>query len=196
MRRIVKSIEYEIEKIKNSRFIGYGFPLNGSSLIDEKILTVRHRHPKAGHFCFAWRLSSGEEGHSDDGEPRGSAGAPILQRLVGFDLVDTLIVVVRYFGGTKLGVGGLVRAYGQTARSTIEHAEIEKIVFKQSLSFRYPYDLEAKIMGVLRRHTDLIPHFKYSEIVSVCVEVPIEQIEELKTTIQEESNGRVSWLQN
>jgi uncharacterized YigZ family protein len=194
MGRIVKSVEYEIEKIKNSRFIGYGFPLIGSSSIDEKITIVRHRHPKAGHFCFAWRRSNGEEGSSDDGEPRGSAGAPILQRLTGFDLVDTLIVVVRYFGGTKLGVGGLVRAYGQTARSTIERAEIEEVVIKQSLSFQYSYDLETKIMGVLRCYSDLLPQFKYSEIVSVWVEVPIEQVEELKKKIQEESSGRVIWF--
>ena len=98
---------------KGSRFIGHAAPIQSAEQAMAYVETIRERYPDASHHCFAWRTQTGDRGWraSDDGEPGGTAGRPILARIDGAELVGVVVVVVRYYGGTNLGKGGLIRAY-------------------------------------------------------------------------------------
>ena len=107
-------------KDKGSRFIAFAFPCDNLVLFDNKLEQLKKEHFKARHHCYAWRLGfNGEEFRAnDDGEPSGTAGIPIYNQLLSFELSNSAIIVVRYFGGIKLGAGGLLRAYN-TAGSDV-----------------------------------------------------------------------------
>lgn len=111
---------YELE-IKKSKFIGYLFEIKNVEEIKEKIDALKREHKKATHICYAYRLNSPfAEKAVDDGEPSGTAGKPILNVLQKQNIYNSLLVVVRYFGGIKLGAGGLLRAYSKCASETIK----------------------------------------------------------------------------
>lgn len=127
--------EYEVKK---SRFIVDLLPCQG----DHKaaLAQIRQQHPKAGHHCWAYRIGDGlDQDSSDDGEPRGTAGKPMAAMLQGLEVGDCLAVISRYFGGIKLGTGGLVRAYSQSLRSAIEACPMHAVepTFQLTLSFAY-----------------------------------------------------------
>ena len=121
--------EHEIDKIKGSRFLGFVCPVQDEEQALQHVEALRKRFYDARHWCWAYRLGRGRDvfRYQDDGEPSGTAGRPILQEIDGRELTDVLVVVVRYFGGTKLGTGGLARAYGDAARATLGSAEIQEI---------------------------------------------------------------------
>lgn len=127
----MKTIKYDKEnliEIKKSKFIGYTFFCESIDDANKYLTQVRELHKKATHVCFAYVVNSNEKA-SDDGEPQGTAGIPILDVIKKQKLTNVLCIVVRYFGGIKLGAGGLVRAYSETASSTIalsETADLEK----------------------------------------------------------------------
>lgn len=126
---------------KGSRFLAYLEPVASLSQIEERLGALEQRHRDASHHCWAWRLGSPpRERSSDAGEPHGTAGMPILQSLRGADLSDVLVVVVRWFGGTKLGKGGLARAYGGAAREALaEVPTVERVpVTRLRLEVEYP----------------------------------------------------------
>ncbi|MCB0783756.1 MAG: YigZ family protein, partial [Flavobacteriales bacterium] len=106
---------------KASRFIAYAFPIADEDDFKQRLEALAAKHHDSRHVCYAWVLGAGGERHraNDAGEPNGTAGAPILRHLQGAGLTFAAVVVVRYFGGTKLGRGGLVRAYGDVAREAI-----------------------------------------------------------------------------
>ncbi|MCA9739293.1 MAG: YigZ family protein, partial [Gemmatimonadetes bacterium] len=121
---VARAVRVEIPRIKGSRFIADLVPVSDAAQADAAVDAARAAFPDARHHCFAWRV--GARGDTfrfgDDGEPAGSAGRPILQHLEGLDVTDAVLVVTRYFGGTKLGVGGLIRAYGGAAAAALEAA--------------------------------------------------------------------------
>tara|TARA_B110000503_G_scaffold35454_1_gene57938 strand:+ start:1199 stop:1804 length:606 start_codon:yes stop_codon:yes gene_type:complete len=127
---------------KGSKFIGYAFPVTDEDQVKQHITQLKKEHYNARHWCYAWQLGTSYENYrvNDDGEPSNSAGMPILGQLQSFHLTNTLIVVVRYFGGTKLGVGGLMQAYKAAARMSIESSKIvEKTIDAYFiLTFDYP----------------------------------------------------------
>ncbi len=127
---------------KGSKFIGYTFPVTDEDQVKQHITQLKKEHYNARHWCYAWQLGTSYENYrvNDDGEPSNSAGMPILGQLQSFHLTNTLIVVVRYFGGTKLGVGGLMQAYKTAARMSIESSKIvEKTIDAYFiLTFDYP----------------------------------------------------------
>ena len=149
-------------KEKKSKFIGISFPINNENDFAKKLDLIKKNHSKSNHFCHAYKLFH-QPHHltkqSDDGEPLNSAGKPILKQIEKLDLLNTAVVVVRYFGGTKLGVGGLIRAYKSAAELTLEQQEI---VFKENLhllSFRFKYENQKKVMNVIKCiDKDLITH--------------------------------------
>ena len=107
-----------LHKDRNSKFYGYAFPVTSEDEIKTCLDQLKKKHYQAGHFCYAWQLGMTYDSYryNDDGEPSNSAGAPIYGQLQSFDLTNVFVVVVRYFGGTKLGVGGLIQAYRTTAQ--------------------------------------------------------------------------------
>ncbi|RLE18771.1 MAG: hypothetical protein DRJ08_01485 [Acidobacteria bacterium] len=126
--------------VKGSKFIAAVFPVSDEEAAKAILADVRKKYYDATHNCYAWRIHPGIEKSSDDGEPAGSAGKPILQVLKGSGLANIMVVVTRYFGGTKLGIGGLVRAYGDAAALALEKVKAVTlyplIVLSCAVSFR------------------------------------------------------------
>lgn len=131
-------------KEKNSKFFGYAFPVTSEEEVKEHIEDLKKKHHQARHWCYAWQLGKEEENHhfraNDDGEPSNSAGMPIYGQIQSFEVTDILIVVVRYFGGVKLGVGGLIQAYKAAAQMALENSDlVERTVDKKfEVHFDYP----------------------------------------------------------
>ena len=142
----------EVFKDRGSKFIGYAFPVTSQDQIKESILHLKEIHHKARHWCYAWRL--GEEvityRVNDDGEPNNSAGNPIYGQILSQGLTNILIVVVRYFGGTKLGVGGLINAYRTSAGMVIEISKIIQRTVDVNFELRFEYADMNKIMRLIK----------------------------------------------
>ena len=190
---LVDTAQIEIEKQKGSRFIGFAVPLQEASQVLSHIKRIQNIHPKAKHFCYAWRMRDGKQGYSDDGEPHSSAGLPILKPIVGKDIVDILVVVVRYFGGVKLGVGGLVRAYGLACQAVLEIAQLREYISYSQFSFSYSYDKENAIRRVLSNHTELSLEFEYREQIVVLVKLPSAEMDSLLAALNEALGGQLEW---
>ena len=129
-------------KDRGSKFYGYAFPVTNEEEIKEKIELLKKQHYNARHWCYAWQLGENYDHYraNDDGEPSNSAGMPIYGQLQSFNVTNVLVVVVRYFGGTKLGVGGLIKAYKNSAKLALENSIIiDKTIDKVFLiKFKYP----------------------------------------------------------
>src|SRR6476620_9908190 len=122
--KTVKTTSEGTFRDKGSKFIAYIFPLQNESEVKVMLTSLRADHPKANHFCWAFRLTPDRSVFrlNDDGEPSGTAGRPILNTLLSYDLTNVLVVVVRYFGGTLLGVPGLINAYKKATVEAISNA--------------------------------------------------------------------------
>ena len=147
--RPARPYQSEIE-VKRSRFVADLMPLTSDPRA--QIQAIRQAQPKAGHHCWAYigDPGSADRDSSDDGEPKGTAGKPMLAMLQGLGLGQTLVVVSRYFGGVKLGTGGLVRAYGQAVRDVIEQSELIRVEPRDRIDLEFPYD-QAGWVESLRR---------------------------------------------
>ena len=139
-------------KEKNSKFYGYAFPVASEDEVKTHLETLRKRHHGAVHFCYAWQI--GEEKISyranDDGEPSNSAGMPIYGQILSFKLTNVLIVVVRFFGGVKLGVGGLISAYRSTAQMALENSDIVERTIDVRFALSFGYQHLNKVMRIIR----------------------------------------------
>ena len=139
-------------KDRNSKFYGYAFPVETEEAIKECIDSLKKQHYQARHWCYAWVLGKTYDRYrtNDDGEPSNSAGAPIHGQLQAYELTNTLVVVVRYFGGTKLGLGGLINAYRTAAQLALEKAAIIEKTIDLELTITFEYALMNKVMRVIK----------------------------------------------
>lgn len=150
------TIETESDEIlfkeKNSKFYGYAFPIESEEEVKPIIDVLRKKHPNAGHFCYAYQIGTDTLAYraNDDGEPSNSAGMPIYGQLQSFDVTHTLIVVVRLFGGTKLGVGGLISAYKTAAQLTLENCTIIEKTIDIHYVISFDYQNMNKVMRVIK----------------------------------------------
>jgi uncharacterized YigZ family protein len=142
-------------KDKGSKFIGYVFPVKDIEDIKEQINSLKELHPKARHICYAYRLGfTAEDARSnDDGEPSGSAGKPILNTLLSNNVHFVLVAVVRYFGGTLLGVPGLIQAYKEASLEAFAASEIIEIEPMDSLEVRFTYPEMNEVMKVIKKYS-------------------------------------------
>ena len=150
---IASSVQEVIFKEKSSKFLGYAFPVTSEEEIKAHLEAVKKEHFSARHWCYAWQLGYGTNQRyraNDDGEPNNTAGIPIYGQIQSFELTNILVIVVRYFGGIKLGVGGLVQAYRTTAQLTLQEAEIEEKLITEELRIRFEYPLMNKVMRVVK----------------------------------------------
>jgi uncharacterized YigZ family protein len=139
-------------KDKGSKFHAFAFPVSSEEEIKEILLTLKKEHHSARHHCYAWRL-----GHeklmfraNDDGEPSSTAGKPILGQIQSFDLTNILIVVVRYFGGTLLGVSGLINAYRNAALDAINQSQIIDQIVERKIQIEFDYETMNEVMKVFK----------------------------------------------
>lgn len=139
-------------KEKGSKFYGYAFPVTSEEEIREALEVLRKQHYGARHHCYAWQLGSRYEQYrvNDDGEPTNSAGAPIYGQIQAFDLTNVLVVVVRYFGGTKLGVGGLIQAYKTAAKMALDSSRKVKRTIDQLFIVQCDYPEMNSVMRILK----------------------------------------------
>ena len=145
-------VESPVHKVKGSKFISYAYPIQSREEVDLILKDLRGEHSKSNHCCYAWRLGKEkvEYRYNDDGEPANSAGKPIYGQIQSFELTDVLIAVIRYFGGTKLGVGGLIQAYRESARLGLEHASILRKEIKLPFTLEFEYPQMDKVMRLIK----------------------------------------------
>ncbi len=154
---------------RSSKFLAYAYPVEDEERIRMILDELRKRYYDATHHCYAWRLGPrGEQFRAnDDGEPSGTAGKPILGQLLSHELTDTLIVVVRYFGGTKLGVPGLIAAYREAAAEAIAAARIVERTVDRTIRIDFPYAAMNDIMRVVKEERPRIVEQRFDNLCTM-----------------------------
>lgn len=144
----------ELFKDKNSKFIGYAFHVENEDEIKTHIEEVKKEHHSARHWCYAYQLGTETITFraNDDGEPNNSAGMPIYGQIQSFDLTNVLVIVVRYYGGVKLGVGGLINAYKTGAQLALEASDIIEKTINTNFSLKFEYKNMSKVMRILKEN--------------------------------------------
>lgn len=153
--RTIEKISEGFYKEKGSKFLSFIFPCSCEEDAKKILVQLRKDHHLAVHVCYAFRFGSDKKHFrsSDDGEPSNSAGPPILGQIQSFDLTNVLLAVVRYYGGTNLGVGGLINAYRTASKEAIENAEIIEDEDKKEIHILFSYEQMPQVMKVVKSHT-------------------------------------------
>jgi uncharacterized YigZ family protein len=167
-------------KIKGSRFIASIYHAITKEQAESHYSTVRRKYHDATHNCYAYRISDDQYRFSDDGEPTGTAGKPILKVIETNNLIQTLIVVTRYFGGTKLGTGGLSRAYSDAAKDVINKTSIEVKTRYITLTVETGYDYLSKLLDLVNKFSGIMGKTEYAEKIVLCMQIPTSKIEKFK----------------
>ena len=193
-----KAVENILLKEKNSKFIGYAYPITSENEVKTHIENLKKEHFSARHWCYAYQIGTEtfKFRANDDGEPSNSAGMPIYGQIQSFEITNVLIIVVRYFGGVKLGVGGLISAYKTTAQLTLEEADIVEKTIDKHFKITFDYKNMNKVMRIIKEKNIDIVHQKMElnceieiatrkknaqqtfDIFSTLFEIEIEEIEE------------------
>ena len=187
---LAKAVSAEII-IKKSRFIGHIIPVQGRASAQMLIADFRLQHPEARHVCWAL-LAGGESGMSDDGEPSGTAGRPMMQVLQHKHLDGVLAVVIRYFGGIKLGAAGLTRAYTDAIASAVLNAEIITPIRLDCLQIALPFAEENRVRHHLQQSGgDIVAHAYSASEVTLDVELKADDSEAILQQLQQLCRGQV-----
>ena len=196
--------EFEIPKIKWSRFIGNIFHIESKEEAEKYLKEIKEKYRDATHNCYAYSYGTNVNfdlfgnleitpdyfKQSDEGEPTNTAGKPILSQIQGHKLQNILIVVTRYFGGTLLGVGGLIQAYGEWAKKVIEHATITETEILKTVKFRYTFDLVPIVRNIVNKYDAKIEE-KYNKDVEWEIKINGWYVEAFKKDIFEHSKGQI-----
>ena len=167
---IKKPSKETLFKEKGSKFFGYAFPVLTEDDVKEKLELLKKKHHSARHFCYAYQIGIEKTQYraNDDGEPNNSAGLPIYGQIQSFGVTNILVVSVRYFGGTKLGVGGLISAYKTSAQLALEASEILVKTIDVNYQLKFNYDLMNAVQRIIKE--------KNLEIVSQTLEMDCEYV--------------------
>ena len=180
-----------IYKEKKSKFLSFLIPIESQSVFRNELNKLGKKHRDASHICYGWRLMDDKisEGSSDAGEPSGTAGIPILMELQKREIVNVGLFVVRYFGGNKLGTGGLARAYSECASLCMESAVLKEYVLKSTLHLNVPAELEGKVRNLIYRFGGEIENSKFPS--QMVVPIQNDKKSELISTIESSFSGKV-----
>jgi uncharacterized YigZ family protein len=189
----LESLSEGLYKEKGSKFIGYAVPCRTEEEAKQHLNDWKKMHHQARHLCYAYRFSVGNYNTrtNDDGEPNNSAGAPILGQIQSFELTNVLIGVIRYFGGTKLGVGGLIHAYRSAAKEAIEDGNIIQKELEEILKITFNYPQLPAIMSLIKTTNAkvLVQDFQLNCNLEICI--PLQESEKLKVLLQDIENSEV-----
>ena len=177
--------------IKKSRFIGMAVPVTSEDEAKEFITKIKSKYHDARHNTYAYILKDGTQRYSDDREPSGTAGVPILEVLKKQGLVDACVVVTRYFGGILLGAGGLVRAYSHTASIALEIAGVKTMFLHSLIECRYNYSIHDRIKRMLGELGATVEDEKFDEKITMTAMVKEEDSEGLIMSLTELANGQI-----
>ena len=183
-------------KEKGSKFLSFVFPVVSETEIKVLLANLKKLHPGANHHCYAWRLGADKAAFraNDDGEPSNSAGKPILSQIQSNDLTNVLIVVVRYFGGTLLGVGGLIQAYKHAAAAALQNTEITEcfILFEYKLVFNFEH-INA-VMRILKDEAAIISSTSYADLNTIIFSVKKQNSEKIERKFKELYTCQLNFL--
>ncbi len=188
--------KFSIEiKIERSRFIGTVVPVSSRRQAESEYGLICRQYYDATHNCLAYQLgleSKQEIRYSDDGEPSGTAGRPIHDAILSRGVTDVLIVVTRYFGGIKLGTGGLARAYRQAADEALGQARVIEKLIMQPFEIRFGHDLTSTVMKALSDFGLRTIETSYGEEVVLRSAIRLSRYDEFATTLRDRSHGKVA----
>jgi uncharacterized YigZ family protein len=183
-------------KDKGSKFFAFIYPVKTEEEIKMHLTELKKQHPSARHHCYAWRLGADKQAYkaNDDGEPSNTAGKPILGQIQSHDLTNVLIVVVRYFGGTLLGVGGLINAYKNAALDAINNSLIEEkfILFEYKIEFGF--DDVSGVMRILKENDCLILSRDYENLNSVVFQIKKQYDDKLKQQLSSHFKTKLTYI--
>lgn len=190
-----RPIEIETE-VKRSKFITSAYRVSKPEQADNHIKQLRIAHPQANHVCWAYIAGSPDttlRSMSDDGEPSGTAGMPMLKVLQHSGLGEILVAVVRYFGGTKLGTGGLQRAYSDAVSAALNVLPVTEFVARQPLRLVYDYGLESAFNQTFDKFNCVVSKVDYGEQISACIAVDKRQVQAFVQAAKDVSKGKVEF---
>ncbi len=190
------SCEYEVQK---SSFIGYGAPISDEKEAQKLIDNVKSTYPDGNHHVYAYILGRDFEVQkfSDDGEPSGTAGKPVLEIMKREGLVNSLIIITRFFGGIKLGAGGLIRAYARSAKNVIENNRIITMKLYQLWDLRFDYQYWGKVENQLRNHSIFkLKTVNYEQKVHCQVYIPPEKVTKANKIFMDLTEGQGNMKEN
>ena len=184
---IEKPVENVLLKEKGSKFIGFAFPIHNEEELKNALEKTRAEHPKATHHCYAFRMGLNGENYraNDDGEPSGSAGLPIYNQLLANEITNILLIVVRYYGGTKLGVSGLVKTYKESAKITLEETNIITKELETELQIHFHFNQQNTIFTLLNKFDAKVLEFKASETCKIAALLKLSQKENISKILSE-----------
>ncbi len=183
-------------KIKGSRFIGTAAPVETEKDTAEFISEIKKEFHDASHNCWAWKVGIGNRRkyrYNDNGEPSGTAGQPIFKAIDHTRLTNVCVVITRYFGGTKLGTGGLMRAYGQTAQSLLKSGDTAQKFAIKHLAFKVGFDFVNVAHLIIKRYSAETENSHYGEKVSFQVNVRASKLAKFKDKLIEATNGQIEF---
>lgn len=179
-------------KIKGSRFIANIFHAETKEEAEVLYKNLCRKYHDATHNCYAFRITEDLFRYSDDGEPSGTAGKPLLQMIDAKGLLEVICVVTRYFGGVKLGTGGLIRAYSQAAQSALDAVTLVKKTIRSRFILSCGYELENTVRNIINRFKGIVENAEYTEQIKIIVAVPESRSELFLQEINEQTNSVVN----
>jgi len=173
--------------VKKSRFFGLASSIDTIQGSKNFLAIVQEKYPNASHYCCAYSIGSGREKReyaTDDGEPRNSAGPPILAAVASSQLSNIICVVVRYYGGINLGIGGLIRAYGKCARECLASAKIETRIFYKTLQVRTPYEQIGSVLKLCGRLGGKVVNVEYDQHATAHLQIRQREVENFQENLR------------
>ncbi len=185
-----------IFKDKGSKFIAYAYPLRHEEQIKERVAALKSEHPKARHHCWAYRLTPDRSVYriNDDGEPSGTAGRPILNTLLSHDLTNILVVVVRYFGGTLLGVPGLIHAYKIAAQEALQAADIIERTVNDVYRITFGYEQMNDVMRIVKETDVHVLKQDFDNRCTMEVEIRQQQVEQVMGKLRQVGSAETTYV--
>ena len=194
---VSKYSKCELEE-KKSRFIASTFPVSNEKEAVSIIESLKKKYSDATHNVYAYNVGIKKpvQRYSDDGEPSGTAGLPVMEAIKKADAKNTLIVVTRYFGGTLLGASGLIRTYGKSARMGIQSSGIVSQKLCSEIEMEFDYSFFGKIQSVVSENKYKVKNKKFDSVVRLAVYVPIDEIKSLKDMLKEITNAKIKFRES
>ena len=198
---VYRTIEADAEalfKEKSSKFLCFAYPVTTEEQIRERLEVLYKKYYDATHHCYAWRLGPRGETFraNDDGEPSSTAGKPILGQLLSHEITDCLIVVVRYFGGTKLGVSGLIEAYKTSAAEVIAAAEVVERTVDDRIEVRFSYMAMNEVMRIIKDMQPKIVEQCFDNLCTMTLTIRQSQSEQLLTRLSKVEGAQAEIVTN
>ncbi|WP_187478306.1 IMPACT family protein [Amniculibacterium sp. G2-70] len=189
-------VEDVLLKEKGSKFVGFAYPVNNEADVKDCLAKLYEIHPKATHHCYAFRLGLQGENYraNDDGEPSGSAGLPIYNQLLAHDITHVLLVVIRYYGGTKLGVSGLVKTYKESAKLTLDACEIVTKELETVLEVSFNFNQQNLLFTLLNKFDAKILDFDTQDLCTIKASLKVVHKENISEKLSEMQHVQFDFL--